>query len=142
MFPAARLPSTCAACHAAAALLVEQAIEGGRLVWRERFACDCGHGFEASGVGLPTPGARAALLAQSGQATLWVDGPLARELTTRVLVKLLGVSQAEADARLATLPARAYEGTRAEVAFIAAALEPRGVGVRIEAPPLGGETPS
>lgn len=130
-FPTARLPSTCAACRAQGQLEVGQRIADGRLSWFERFACVCGHGFEAGGVGLPTPAARAALLAQSGTAELWLDDAAGRVTMTKLLTRLTGVSQAEADARLAAVPVQAFEGTHAEVAFLLAALEKNGVAARV-----------
>lgn len=131
MFPTARLPSVCAACKQAGALEVGQSIDGGRLTWFERFACACGHGFEAGGAGLPTPAARTALLAQSGTAELWLDDAAARGAMTKLLTLLTGLSADDAQARLAALPARAYEGTHAEVAFMLAALEKNGLTARV-----------
>ncbi|MEW6430937.1 MAG: hypothetical protein AB1730_05455 [Myxococcota bacterium] len=131
MFPTARLPSVCAACKQPGALEVGQSIDGGRLSWFERFACACGHGFEAGGAGLPTPAARDALLAQSGTAELWLDDAAARGAMTKLLTVLAGLSADDAQARLATLPARAYEGTHAEVAFFLSALEKNGLTARV-----------
>lgn len=131
MFPTARLPSVCAACKASGALEVGQSIHGGKLTWFERFACACGHGFEAGGAGLPTPAARAALLAQSGTAELWLDDAAGRGAMTKLLTLLAGVSADDAQARLAALPALAYEGTHAEVAFFLAALEKNGLAGRV-----------
>lgn len=131
MFPTARLPSVCAACKQPGALEVGQSIDGGRLSWFERFVCACGHGFEAGGAGLPTPAARSALLAQSGTAELWLDDAGARGAMTKLLTVLAGLSADEAQARLGTLPALAYEGTHAEAAFFLAALEKNGLTARV-----------
>jgi hypothetical protein len=131
VFPTAKLPSRCAACQRPGALEVGQRIDGGRLGWVERFACGCGHGFEASGAGLPTPAARAALLAQSGGAELWLDDAAGRPFVAKLLTALAGLSEADAHARLATLPARAYDGTHAEVAFLLSAMEQKGIAGRV-----------
>jgi hypothetical protein len=130
-FPTAQLPSTCAACQARGALEVGQAISDGRLTWFERFSCACGHGFEADGVGQPTPAARNALLSQSGTAELWLDDEAGRGVATKLLVRLAGVTDAQAALTLATLPALAWTGTHAEVAFMLAALEKNGVKARV-----------
>ncbi|MCC6333028.1 MAG: hypothetical protein IT380_03450 [Myxococcales bacterium] len=130
-FPSARLPSSCAACRQPGALQVGQTISQGRLTWFERFACACGHGFEADGVGLPTPAARAALLAQSGTAELWLDAEAGRPVLVKLLTLLAGLVEAEASGRLVTLPALAWSGTHAEVAFLQAALEQNGVAARV-----------
>jgi hypothetical protein len=131
VFPTARLPSVCAACTQAGALEVGQSIDGGKLTWFERFTCACGHGFEAGGVGLPTPAVRAALLAQAGTAELWLDDAAALGVMTTLLMRLAGLSAGDAQARLATLPACVYEGTHAEVAFFLAALEKNGLTARV-----------
>lgn len=130
-FPSAKLPSTCAACRAPGSLEVGQAITDGRLTWFERFACACGHGFEASGAGTPTPAARSALLAQSGTAELWLDDPAWRGVMARLLTRVGELGAAEAEARLAALPALAFSGTHAEVAFLLAALEKNGGTARV-----------
>ncbi|MEW5740197.1 MAG: hypothetical protein AB1938_14795 [Myxococcota bacterium] len=130
-FPSAQLPSVCAACKQPGALQVGQLISDGRLTWFERFSCACGHGFEADGAGLPTPAARAALLAQSGTAELWLDSEEGRAVLTKLLTRLAGVEEGEATSRLARLPALAWSGTHAEVAFMQAALEKNGVEARV-----------
>jgi hypothetical protein len=112
-------------------LQVGQVISEGRLQWFERFSCACGHGFEANGAGLPTPAARAALLAQAGVAELWLDSEVGRLAMTKLLTRLAGLDEAEASNRLAALPALAWSGTHAEVAFMQAALERNGVKVRV-----------
>lgn len=131
MLSAARIPSVCATCQKSHFLEVGQEIADGQLKWFERFACSCGHGFETGGVGLPGAGMRRSIIAQSGRAEVWVDDPkkLAQVLT--LLVKGLGVPDAEARERLAKLPAVAFEGTHVEATFISLALEQGGVVGRI-----------
>jgi hypothetical protein len=127
----ARVPTICATCQAPGALDVRQEIRGGQLRWTESFTCACGHGFETGNVGLPTPGARNAILGQSGRAEVWIDEAAAVPKVLVLLVKGLGVEEAAARARFARLPAVAYEGTHAEAAFISAALERGGVVARV-----------
>lgn len=131
MNSAARVPSMCATCRNPGALEVGQEVRDGRLAWFERFSCACGHAFEAGGAGLPAPGLRSAILAQAGHAEVWLDDAAGRAAVTKVLTKLLGLPEAEVAARLARLPAVAYDGTHTEAAFIALALERGGVKVRV-----------
>lgn len=127
----ASVPSVCAACRAPHPLEVGEEVRGGQLRWFERFACPCGHGFEAGAVGLPSPAVRNALLAQAGRAQVWVDEPAAAAKAEALLVKGLAVPAEEAARRLATLPAVAWEGTPPEAAFLAAALARAGVAARV-----------
>ena len=101
-------------------LEIGQEIAEGQLKWFERFACACGHGFETGGVGLPAPGLRKSIIAQSGRAEVWVDDPKKVPQVLALLVKGLGVPEADAKKRLAKLPAVAFEGTHVEAAFICA----------------------
>lgn len=126
-----RVPTICATCQAPGALEVRQELRDGQLRWTESFACGCGHGFETGSVGLPAPGARKAILSQSGRAEVWVDERAAVPKVVVLLVKGLGVDEAAAKARFKTLPAVAYEGTHAEAAFVTAALERGGVVARV-----------
>lgn len=127
----ARVPSVCATCRNPGALEVGQEVREGRLHWFERFSCGCGHGFEAGGVGLPAPGVRNSILAQSGHAEVWLDDADGRAPVVKVLVKLLGLNEGEAQQRVAKLPAVAYDGTHTEAAFIETALQRGGVKVRV-----------
>lgn len=121
----------CATCRKNSFLEVRQEIADGQLKWLEVFACECGHGFETGGVGLPSPGVRKAILTQSGRAEVWVDDATKVPQVLTLLVKGLGMPEADARARLATLPAVAFEGTHVESAFIALALEQGGVSPRV-----------
>ena len=127
----ARVPSVCATCQKHHFLEVSQEIAQGQLKWIERFACDCGHGFETGGVGLPGAGMRRSIIAQSGRAEVWVDDPKKIPQVLALLVKGLGVPEDDARKRLAKLPAVAFEGTHVEAAFISLALEQGGVVGRI-----------
>ena len=127
----AKIPSTCATCRQDRFLEVQQEIADGQLKWVERFACDCGHGFETGGVGLPGPGTRKAILTQSGRAEVWIDDAAKVQLVLVLLVKGMGVPEEEAVKRLSTIPAVAFEGTHAEAAFISLALERGGVTARV-----------
>lgn len=131
MLSIARVPSTCATCRKDHFLEVGQEISAGQLKWFERFKCNCGHGFETSGVGLPTPGLRKSILAQSGKAEVWIDDATALPNVLVLLVKGLGVPEGEARKRLEKLPAVAFEGTHVEAAFIGMALEAGGVKPRV-----------
>jgi hypothetical protein len=131
MLSLARVPSTCATCRKEHFLEVGQEIAAGQLKWFERFKCHCGHGFETGGVGLPTPVVRKSILAQSGRAELWIDEASAVPNVLVLLVKGLGVPEADARKRLEKLPAVAFEGTHVEGQFIALALEAGGVKPRV-----------
>ena len=128
----AHLPSLCAACKKTSALVVKQSIRDGQIRWAESFACECGHGFESSGTGLPTPAARRALLA-AGAGTLWVDAVTAPAKVIKVLAAVLEQPEASVKALLATLPAQGYSGTRVEAEFIGEALREAGATVRVVA---------
>jgi len=123
----ARVPSVCATCQKEHFLEVGQEISGGQLKWFERFACTCGHGFETGGAGLPAPGIRKSIIQQSGRAEVWIDEPKHVPNVLALLIKGLGVPEAEAMKRMAKLPAVAFEGTHVEAAFINLALEKGGV---------------
>lgn len=127
----ARIPSQCATCRKSHYLEVRQEIADGQLKWVEVFACDCGHGFETGGVGLPAPGIRKAILRQSGRAEVWVDDAQMVPRVLTLLVKGLGVPEADAKKKLAKVPAVAFEGTHAEAAFISMALGQGGVTARV-----------
>ncbi|MFO0600320.1 MAG: hypothetical protein U0228_33730 [Myxococcaceae bacterium] len=127
----AKVPSQCATCRKQHFLEVRQEIAAGQLKWVETFACSCGHGFETSGVGLPPPGVRKQILAQSGRAEVWVDDAKAVPRVLALLVKGLGVPEADAMKRMQKIPAVAFEGTHAEAAFIGMALEKGGVTSRV-----------
>lgn len=127
----ARIPSQCATCRKSGFLEVGQEIAQGQLKWFERFACECGHGFETGGVGLPAAGMRKSIIAQSGKAEVWVDDPKKVPQVLVLLVKGLGVPEAEALKRLAKLPAVAFEGSHVEATFICLALEQGGVVGRV-----------
>jgi hypothetical protein len=127
----ARIPSVCATCQKKGFLEIGEEIADGQLKWFERFACACGHGFETGGVGLPAPGMRKSIITQSGRAEVWVDDPKKVPQVLTLLVKGLGVPEADAKKRLAKLPAVAFEGTHVEATFISLALEKGGVTGRI-----------
>jgi hypothetical protein len=127
----ARIPSQCATCRKSGFLEVGQEVAQGQLKWSERFNCACGHGFETGGVGLPAPGVRKSIIAQSGKAEVWVDDPKKVPQVLALLVKGLGVPEAEALKRMAKLPAVAFEGSHVEAAFICLALEKGGVVGRV-----------
>ncbi|MFT3706916.1 MAG: hypothetical protein QM817_04535 [Archangium sp.] len=126
-----RVPSVCATCRKNHYIEVRQEIGDGQLKWIESFACECGHGFETSGVGLPAPGIRKAILGQSGRAEVWVDDAKMVPRVLTLLVKGLGMPEADAKKRLEKLPAVAFEGTHAEAAFISLALGKGGVTARV-----------
>ena len=130
----ATIDSICAACKRAWPIELTQEISNNQLVWRERFACECGHGFEAAGVGLPTPGVRKALLAQLGTAKTWVDAMKSRPTTVKLLAMLKGVEERAVTVSLKKLPAVGYEGTPVEAQFVAMALERAGATVRLVKP--------
>jgi hypothetical protein len=109
---------------------VWQFVADGQLKWGERFACACGHGFEAKDAGLPTPAARAAILLESGTRQVWLDQPEGRAGAVKVLEVLCGLPRAEAEAHVQALPCLVYEGTPAEVDFVARGLERVGVSPR------------
>jgi hypothetical protein len=127
----ARIPSVCATCQKSSFLEVGQEIAQGQLKWFERFACDCGHGFETGGVGLPAPGMRKSIITQSGRAEVWIDDEKKVPLVLALLVKGLGMPEADARKRLSKLPAVAFEGTHVEANFIQLALKQGGVDGRI-----------
>ncbi len=127
----ARIDSICAACKREQPIEVSQAITGQRLSWRERFECECGHGFEASGAGLPMPGVRRALVEQLGGAKVWVESAKSKPLLTKALAMVTGVTPEALTMRLEKLPAVAYEGTRVEAKFVAMALKQAGGKVRV-----------
>jgi hypothetical protein len=126
-----RIPSQCATCRQTGTLEVTQALREGQVTWAERFSCECGHGFEASGTGLPSPVLREALLRQAGHTEVWLDDAAARPVVARLLRRVLSMSSGEARRRLATLPAVAFEGTPTEARFVALALERLQVTVRV-----------
>ncbi len=127
----AKVASQCATCRKGSFLEVGQEIVGGQLKWFERFSCVCGHGFETGGVGLPSPGIRKSILTQSGRAEVWVDDAQAVPKVLVLLVKGLGMPEAEATRRLAKLPAVAFEGTHVEAEFITRALQQGSVVARV-----------
>jgi hypothetical protein len=127
----ARIPSTCATCLKPGFLEIGQEIASGQLKWFERFACTCGHAFETGGVGLPGAGLRKAIIAQSGRAEVWVDDQKKVPLVLALLVKGMGLPEAEAKKRLAKLPAVAFEGSHVEASFIVLALQQGGVTGRV-----------
>lgn len=129
--PAAELQTTCATCQTPGSLTVRQEISDGRLTWSEAFACGCGHGFEASGVGLPTEAQRRVLLAQVGRGEVWLDQAAGRARTIDVLVKVFDEPEGSLHERLARLPAVAWEGTQTEAEFVALALGRQGVATRV-----------
>lgn len=131
MVSTARIPSLCATCQKSSFLEIGQEIAEGQLKWFERFACACGHGFQTGGIGLPAPGLRKSIITQSGRAEVWVDDPRKVPQVLALLVKGLGVPEADAKKRLAKLPAVAFEGTHVEAAFITLALEKGGVTGRV-----------
>ena len=131
MVSTAKIPSACATCLKSSFLEIGQEIAAGQLKWFERFSCACGHGFETGGVGLPAPGMRKSIIAQSGRAEVWVDDPKKVPQVLALLVKGLGVPEAAAKQRLAKLPAVAFEGSHVEAAFITLALEKGGVTGRV-----------
>jgi hypothetical protein len=110
---------------------VRQEIAEGQLKWIESFSCECGHGFQTSGVGLPVPGLRKSILSQSGHGEVWVDDQSKAAQVLTLLVKGLGMAEADARRRLSTIPAVVFEGTHAEAAFISLALERGGVVARV-----------
>lgn len=127
MVSTARIPSNCATCRKPGFLEIGQKIVEGQLKWFEGFSCPCGHGFETGGVGLPAPGLRKSIITQSGRAEVWIDDPKKLPEVLALLVKGLGVPEADAKKRLAKLPAIAFEGTHTEATFITQALEKGGV---------------
>lgn len=127
----ARIDSLCAACKREQPIEISQAITGQKLTWREHFACECGHGFEASGAGLPLPGLRAALLEQLGRAKVWVDAAKSKPLLIQALAIITNVTPGSLTETLKSLPAMAYEGTRVEASFVALALKQAGGTVRV-----------
>ncbi len=131
MVSTARIPSNCATCQKAGFLEVGQELADDQLKWFERFSCACGHGFETGGAGLPAQGLRKSIIAQSGRAEVWVDDAKKVAQVLTLLVKGLGVPEADAKKRLAKLPAIAFEGSHAEATFISLALEKGGVVGRV-----------
>ena len=128
----AKIPTTCAACRKSGDLLVSQDIRDGLLHWKESFSCACGHGFETGGGGLPAKVIRAALLAQDGAGEVWLDDEKGKAVAVKVMQAVLGVSEAQASLLVKKIPARLYEGTRAEAAFIGEGLRRTGMpGVRV-----------
>lgn len=126
-----RIPSLCATCQQTGTLEVTQLLRDGKVAWVERFSCDCGHGFEASGTGLPGRALREAIVKQSGRAEVWLDEVAGRPQVIKLLTALLSVPAADAKKRLAKLPAVAFEGTPTEASFVALALERLKVKVRV-----------
>lgn len=121
----------CATCRKNHYLEVSQEIAGGQLKWIESFACECGHGFETGGAGLPSAGVRKAILAQSGKSEIWIDEAKHVPAALTLLVKGLGVPEADARKKFVKLPAVAFEGTHVEAEFINLALQQGGVVGRI-----------
>ncbi len=135
----ASLPTICAACRNAGALVVEQFILKGTLSWAESFACSCGHGFKAKNAGLPMPAARQALMVAHGKFRVFVDAVPKGGKAFGVLAKVLDASEAEVARALTQLPAVVWEGTKPEAEFMDAALSKSGATVRVE---LVGPKPS
>lgn len=131
MLSTARVPSRCATCQASRFLEVGQNLVGGELKWFERFSCECGHGFETGGAGLPSPGLRKQILDQSGRGEVWIDEKSVVPKVVLLLVKGFGIDEAVAKRQLATLPAVAFQGTHVEAAFVSAALLQGGVTARV-----------
>ena len=129
----ATIDSICAACKRAWHLELTQEISNSQLVWKERFACECGHGFEAAGVGLPSPGVRKAMLAQLGSAKTWVDAMKSKPTAVKLLAMFKGADEKAVTASLKVLPAVGYEGTPVEAEFVALALKRAGATVRVVA---------
>ncbi len=127
----AHVPSNCATCQRAGSLEVTQELRDDQLKWVERFACACGHAFEAAGVGQPAPVIRNAMLAQSGHAEVWLDEAAFRPTVVKLLTSVLGVKAPQATQQLATLPAIAFDGTHAEASFVEQALARLKVRVRV-----------
>ncbi len=125
------MPSRCATCQASRFLEVGQQLVDGQLKWFERFACECGHGFETGGVGLPSQGLRKNIIAQSGRAEVWIDEKSFVPKVVLLLVKGFGMDEAAAKQQLSKLPAVAFEGTHVEAAFVSSALLQGGVTARI-----------
>ena len=116
-----------------------QALTRARLTWTERFACACGHGFEAKNVGLPTPGVREALMAQTGRVRVVLAAVPASGKAWPVLAKVLDAPEGEVRRALASLPTPVWEGTGPEAAFMRQALERSGATVQLE--PVKGPPP-
>lgn len=133
MISRARVPSVCATCRKSHYLEVSQEISGGQLKWTETFSCECGHGFETSGAGLPSVGVRKAILSQSGKSEVWIDDAKHVPVALTLLVKGLGVPEADARKKFVKLPAVAFEGTHVEAEFINLALQQGGVVGRVVA---------
>lgn len=121
----------CVTCRKQHYLEVSQEIADGQLKWVERFSCECGHGFETGGAGLPSVGVRKAILTQSGRSEVWIDELEHVPAALTLLVKGLGMPEADARKKLATVPAVAFEGTHVEAEFIKLALEQGGVVGRV-----------
>ncbi len=127
----AHIDSICAACKREWPIELAQEISGKQLRWSEQFACECGHGFQANGVGLPSEGIRRALLAEHGSATTWIDAMKSKPHVVAALVALTGVSEAEAAKLVRRVPAKAYVGTPVEAQFVSMALTQAGAVVRV-----------
>ncbi|MGV3621707.1 MAG: hypothetical protein ACO1OB_12860 [Archangium sp.] len=127
----ARIPTICATCQAKDFLEVGEEIVDGAIRWFERFNCKCGHGFETGGAGLPSPGLRNSIIKQSGMAEVWIDEKAAIPAVVVLLVRGFGLTETAAKARLAKLPAVAFDGSHVEAEFVAAALKQGGVVARV-----------
>lgn len=133
----AELPTICAACRSSGAITVTQALVDKNLTWSESFACECGHGFEAKNVGLPTPAARQALMVAHGRHTLVIDAIPEGSRAWKVLGRLLDATEDEVAQRLGALPATLWEGTSAEAEFMRRALANTDARLHVDvAPPL------
>lgn len=128
----ATLPSICAACRVEGALKVEQAIQDGTLTWSETFACSCGHGFEVKNAGLPTPAARAALMAAHGTFRVTVIAVPRGGKALATLSQVLDTPEAEVAQALARLPAVVWEGTRPEADYMSEALGKSGAAIEVD----------
>ncbi len=130
----ANIDSVCAACKRSWPIELVQEISKNKLTWRERFECECGHGFQAAGVGLPVPGVRRALLEQLGTTVAWVDQAKSKPLAAQTMSMITGLDEATFTTALKKLPTKIYEGTEVEAEFVAAGLARAGATVRLVAP--------
>ncbi len=120
------MPTVCATCKNPGELQVWQSIRDGNLTWSEEFNCSCGHAFEANEKGLPPPAIREALLG-AGQYELVLTSAEGRTAGQKILKALLNVTERQAAAQLASIPAKMYVGTQMECMFVAEAMKRLGV---------------
>lgn len=106
-------------------------MKDGSLTWAERFACPCGHGFEAKNVGLPTPAGRRALMEAHGTFRVTVTALPSGTKALEVLAAVLDAPTEEVSRALATLPTVVWEGTRLEADFMMQALAKSGATVTL-----------